>query len=305
MRKSKRGAALFDLLRDQPDQGVEALKVPKQVRHREMPAPPRKGIVSIPGRVAESLAVSESPVPSNVSHGSGIVAVDGDRIRLSLTSVTAAAVVFGGLVMVLGAFEIGRRVGASSGYNRGHSAGRESFVAETEDEIEAARRQSPATDLIQGLLQIPADDAEQSEPEKPAEQRADVVPRPLERLPVVTEEEADDLADSARMDSRKRSKWIRDYTYVVAQEFPRGRAEDAERAREFLAESGVLTEIVTYPSGSIQLITLQGYNRNDSTQRKMSEDRLKKVRAIGARYFRQGGGYKLEGYHKTLKDENW
>ena len=91
----------------------------------------------------------------------------------------------------------------------------------------------------------------------------------------------------------------------MAQEFTAGHADSARQAKAFLDGRGITTELVQYPSGSVQLITTQGYNRNDPTQRRLADELLNKVRAAGAEFFAQGGGYKLEGYFKTLKQDSF
>jgi hypothetical protein len=37
----------------------------------------------------------------------------------------------------------------------------------------------------------------------------------------------------------------------------------------------------------------------------MAEELLKKLHAVGSKYYAGGGGYKLEGYFKTLKSDRW
>lgn len=270
MPESKRGPALFDLLGEDEQKGEKALQVPAWWGHRSDAA----------NASGANAARDMAPVPESrsVSPGSrtSLLELEGDRIRVSFTSLTAAVAVFGGLVIVLVAFEFGRHVGNKAGFTRGHVAGRASFAADAADEIDVARRQPPATHLIQSLLEDANDRTGETE--------------------TVLQ---DDVETPAR------SNWIRDYTYIVAQGFPAGHEDDARRAQEYLVQHGVSTEWVQYPTGAIHLITTQGYNRDDSTQRKMADELLKKVRAIGILYFRAGGGYRLEGYFKALKDESW
>ena len=98
---------------------------------------------------------------------------------------------------------------------------------------------------------------------------------------------------------------MRDLTYIVAQEFAPGREEDARRAGAFVGERGIAVDIVRLDGGAMQLITLQGYNHKDAAQKKLADELLKKQRAAGAEYFASGGGYKLEGYYRTLKRDKW
>ena len=91
----------------------------------------------------------------------------------------------------------------------------------------------------------------------------------------------------------------------MAQEFARPGIGDIAKAQAFLAEHGIETAPVQYESGSVQLITTQGYNHQDPTQKLMANELLKKLHAVRAKYYAGGGGYKLEGYFKTLKRDSW
>ncbi len=303
MRKSKRGTALFDLLAEKDPRTVEALEAPPgtglrgQVAHAPEVKSPAAGIAGQGPALA--------PLQPGPPRGSA-VELEGERIRLTLTSWTAAIVAFVGIAVVILAFEIGRRFGDDAGFDRGHASGREAYLADTLDEIETARQQPPSTDLISSLLQVP-----EAKPERVVPDRAATpTERPAETTAARPESNRAKRATRPetvprQRTAKSRSNWIRDYTYIVAQEFSAGRDEDARRAQDFLGDNGVRTELVHYPSGSIQLITLQGYNRNDSTQKRMSQKLLDKVHSIGRNYFSQGGGYRLEGYFKKLKGESW
>ena len=63
--------------------------------------------------------------------------------------------------------------------------------------------------------------------------------------------------------------------------------------------------MVIQPGGSTQLITTQGFNRKDPAQKQMASAALEELHKIGKRFYAQGGGYKLEGYFKTLKGDGW
>ena len=99
--------------------------------------------------------------------------------------------------------------------------------------------------------------------------------------------------------------WVRDQTYIVVQEFPAANVEKARHAREFLGQRGVNTELVSLNNDTTLLIATQGYNHKDPAQKRLAEQLLEKVRTIGTQYYAAGGGYKLEGYYKTLKRDNW
>ena len=274
MPRSKRGPALFDLLSQ--DEATEPQT--DNLQERRDPGQESRDATGAAPSLPETASSPVKPREerSNAGGDGPFIELDGDRIRISLTSVTAAVAVFAAMVIALGVFEFGRRLGDQGGFKRGHATGRASYVADAVSDIEAARSQPPATELISDLLREPAADTAVAD--------------------AVTGEKA---ADSEGPD------WIQDHTYIVAQEFSAGRRDDAQRAREFLTEHGVATELVCYPSGAIQLITAQGYNREDRTQREMSDQLLEKVHDVGAQYFASGGGYKLEGYFKTLKGDSW
>jgi hypothetical protein len=224
-------------------------------------------------------------------HGGPLFELDGDRVRVSLTSLGVAAVVFAGLLLFSAAFALGRKAGDAPGYRRGYADGRASYQAEAVSEIEAARSEPPATHLLGDLVQEPA----QNEMTEHGRSEAPIVGGP----PVAR-------TSAASTDPESRApRWIRDYTYIVVQEFLPGREGDARRTQAYLAQYGVETELTRYASGAIQLITAQGYNRKDPTQRGLADELLERVQSLGAEYFASGGGYRLEGYFKTLKGDSW
>jgi len=276
MPRSKRGPALFDLLGKGEETDTESLKTPEWWSSGD---PPPDARVSAP--LTRENVPNPVPAPGTATGSTGgsarFIELDGGRIRLSFTSVLAAVAVFAALVFLLSAFEWGRWSGERDGFKRGHVAGRASYAAGTMDEIEAARRQPPATHVVSSLLR-----------------GADAVERN-------STDPAADMGGGAP----EQPRWIQDYTYIVAQEFSQGREDDARQAQAFLTQYGVATELVRYPSGSIQLITTEGFNRRNQTQRKMAEQRLRKLHTVGAKYFETGGRYKLEGYFKTFQGETW
>jgi hypothetical protein len=270
MPKPKRGRSLFDLLPEDDATTPDGSRVPqpwangeKQVADAKAAAvPPRPK----PDQRVGSRTGGKVETPAGPSR---FVELEGDRFRVSFTSLTAAVAVFAAVVVAITLFKIGDR----GGYARGYAAGRASYEAAAMSEIDAARSLPPATQLVEGLLAQPGEQQE-PEPIDGAGERA--VPR-----------------------------WIRDHTYVVAQEFPASSAPAADVVREYLAEHGIETELVRYPSGAIQLITREGYSLKDPTQREMAEQLLRRVHAVGSEYYAAGGGYKLEGYFKTLKGDSW
>lgn len=279
MAKRRRGQALFDLLTEDKEQTAQSLQTPVWWK-RSNPDPVRTKRATATKVVTTepSEAVEPEPEPEETSAPTSVVdetnvkpamwELDGDRMRLSLSSVGVAVVVFMALVMLLGSYELGRRRAADRAFALGYERGRDHYVAQAASEIEIARQQAPATDLIQGLLVSPTD------------------------------------TDGATNEAT-RTSWVRGYTYVVAQEFPSGYEEDAVRSQTYLARNGVAVELIRYPSGSMQLITTQGYNRTDPAQSVLADRLRDRVREVGAAFFASGGRYKLEGYFRTLKGDRW
>lgn len=270
--KTGRGPALFDLLptdqaeRTQPPDGPTASQ-------RGTSQKPAAGSVRLPGppdRVPSGALETTTPGRSREP----LVELDGDRIRFSFTSVTAAAAVFVLMGLLASVYWWGRSSGWQSGARRGFEEGQAAYSAAAISDIEAARRQPPATHVIGSLL---------------------------EEQPGIANNRPDGTMGNASAPSR----WVRDHTYVVVQEFVAGREEDARAARAYLAREGIETEIVAQPSGAMQLISAKGFNRSDPTQRQLADQLIRRVHELGAAYWASGGGYKLEGYFKTLKNDSW
>ncbi|MGD2110266.1 MAG: hypothetical protein PVI86_12865 [Phycisphaerae bacterium] len=266
----KRGRSLFELLpeRDEEDATLRAKPtVPYRERQRQRGDRGASGAGTRTDVEIGGAAAGDPP-----GEAVPFVEVDGDRVRVALTSVTGAVAVFGLLAVLFAAFHLGR----GSGYRRGYVEGRASFEADAVDEVEAARNLPPASHLVDGLL----DDVNEATGSSQA---------------------GDEVGEGALNGPR----WVRDHTYIVVQEFPDGNVEAADRAKGFLATRSIDTEIVRRPSGGVQLITTEGYNIKDPTQKRMAEALREKVHAAGAEYYRAGGGYRLEGYLKTLKRDDW
>lgn len=286
MAKPKHGPALFDLLTDDEREPAEALKVPRwwghegpRSRSRDTgPTSARLGLPRAP--VVPGLAV---PEPAPEPWLGTTLEMDGDRVRVTFTSVTLAAVIFALLALVIGVFALGRWSGAKGEFARGFDAGRTSYAADAMSEIEAARRQTPASEVIGSLLEEPRPASQPASPAAPAPSR--------------DEPSAVKLSGGVQ--------WIPGHTYVVAQEFSVGRRDDALKAEAFLAQHGIGSAVVGLQSGATQLITTTGFDRDDPAQRRLADDLLRNVRAAGAAYAAAGGGYKLEGYFRKLKGENW
>lgn len=270
MGKSKSGAALFDLLGEDESGKREIRRFAVRSSSDKT-----RSQTELPGRAETDFVVAASERAPGDRAGEVFPAVelDDERIRFSLTSFSAAAVVFVALVGALGVFELGRNLGGKAGFQRGVAAGRASYEAQANGEIEAARRMPANTKLVEDLL--------------------------LESSRSAAGQAATSVSNV------KRVAWIRGHTYIIVQEFTAGHDADVDRTKAFLAERGVETERIALASGSVQLVTTQGYNRSDPTQRTLADQLLKKVKSVGKSYFADRGGYRLEGYFKTLKSDSW
>ncbi len=286
MAKARRGPALFELLGEAGGQTLTTAKTP-----RWWSGGTRSGDrhASRAAR-AQAPALESKPGVTDASPpGEGIVNLRGDRVHISLTSVSAAVVVFLALGLVGGAYVIGGRAGDRAGFQRGYQTGRNA-VDPAADEVLAARSQTPATDVIAPLL---ANAPRGTEPAASRKSSADPVPRSTSASPNV-------VGTAARP-----AGWTRDFTYIVVQEFPTGAAEKSRLAQQFLEQRGIPTAVVSLPNGAVQLTTTQGFDHRDANERKLSDQFLGRIRALGSEFYAAGGGYRLEGYHKTLKRDQW
>ena len=266
MPKSKQGRALFDVLGDEESDNSTILKLP--------PAPGEHEVRESDS-VADVATIERLKI-ANAPDAGRLIELDHDRIRVSLTSKSAAVVFFVVLLLVVGVFEVGRRSGRDAGFSAGYRDGRASFAADAVGEIEAARAQPPSSHLVNGLLLTPA--------------------------------EAPETAPVAEQPSKVEGggpQWLRGYTYIVAQEFSAEHADHVADAQAYLAQQGIAATPVRFDNGSVQLITIQGFNRRVVAQRRMADELLEKLHAAGRKYYASGGGYKLEGYFKTLTGERW
>jgi len=210
--------------------------------------------------------------------GQPLVEVDDDCVRVSLTSVRTAIIVFVLIALVAGAFEIGQTRGHKTGFARGFEAGRASYAADTLTEIEAARLKPPSPDIASGLL-------------------AGAPATALQAYDEATGRDSSKDADGA--------SWVPGHTYIVAQGFSSGRESDARAAQAFLASRGIETTLVRFDSGAMQLITREGFNRTDAAQRALADRLLEQTHDAGTDYFASGGGYKLDGYFATFTGDRW
>ena len=75
-----------------------------------------------------------------------------DRLRISLTSLTTAVVVFAFAAVLLGAYELGRARGQRTGVVTGYQQAQRDAGDASEDELTQLRSQTPATDVVSALV---------------------------------------------------------------------------------------------------------------------------------------------------------
>ncbi|MFQ5413897.1 MAG: hypothetical protein ACE5E6_05510 [Phycisphaerae bacterium] len=297
MAKRRSGTALFDLL-GQPRGGTTELPTPGGTL-----APP--GSVQHPSRQSSAgssastgdvdrqscgtgAASSESadndvaalggPQSHTVGPSAGrMLEFDAARIRVSFSSWTAAVAIFLFVAVVMAAYEVGRRNGARANAVQSREASRRGLAGDALDDVQAARRMPPATDLLAAL--------ELADANAPAG-GAERVPPNAGALPPAAD-------------------WVPGQTYIVVQEFTAGSGDAAARAREFLHDRRIETVLVRTPAGSIQLITVEGFNRKDPEQAQRADALLARVRDAGTAYYDAGGRYRLQGYFKLYKRGRW
>ncbi len=286
MTKSKQpGPALFDLLGPTQEDVNRNLRVPDT----ERPTPSKPAEASpeqveraiVPGRQEPSTTPHERSAAPNRVGTRRLIQFDDECVHLSLTSLSAAIVVFVLMVGLLGVYELGRTNGQASGFGEGHRTGRASFEADAASEIEAARHKPPASHLVEGLLQSSAGQPGTSQTATPQSSAPD---NPGQRMAAA---------------------WVQGHTYVVAQEFAPQSKDDVRAAKSYLQTKGIDTATIKLDTGWFQLITTQGFDRSDPVQRDLADRLLAKVHRAGAAYYSGGGGYKLEGYFKTLRKRSW
>lgn len=282
----KRGTPpLFELLQGNRFRRGDAQRPDLRVVHSEVELDEEVSDTSNPVRLAYNEETTVNPGGKQSA-----VQFLGDRLHVSLTPLTAAFGVFVISLLVLGAILIGQRRGEKAAELRAASLASLPGGEGEVDAIETVRQQPPASHLVESLLDSHA---------KPAP-----LQRESERSPSKVAPTAKALPP-VEPTAGPRQGWVRDYTYIVAQEFASGRDDDARRAQEFLGTRGFAAQVVKLDGGALQLITLEGYNHKDPAQKKRADEILKRQRAIGVEYFASGGGYTLEGYYKTLKRDQW
>lgn len=276
MARTKHGPSLFEVMRPEAP-GRDAAEVPRRNRWhflREWFGDGRGGPVEEPA--TETIAESGVVEPDDPAmRGGPRLAIRGRHLTVSLTSREAAIAVFSMIILLFVVFAAGDRLGQAD-YQRGFADGRASAGTPV-DEIVELQSRPPTPGLVDGLLVGSAG-------------------APASR----------DAARRAAVPSAESNgAWTPGFSYVVAQEFAADRKDDAIKAQAFLRENGVAAEMVTLSSGRIQLITVQGFQSKDASQKTAADALLKKVHDLGAKYFAAGGGYRMQGYWKTFKGDRW
>jgi len=278
MSKPRQGPALFDLIpeKKQPD-AHRILRIPGAWSEEEAAAEQLERVEAPVG--APSATGSEAVPDARGGFLGSALRMDGQRITLSVTSYGAAIAMFLVLVVLSAAFTLGQRSGVRSGYQL--AVEQTQANGSGQDELETARQAAPVPGLVAPLVERPGAAVVEA-PAKPVAK-----PSALPEVPAVPQ------------------SWQRDHTYVVAQEFSATKAQDAAVALSFLAKHGIDTAMIPQSGGGVWLMTLQGFNHKDPMQKKQSDQLLEKVRSVGKSYYAQGGGYRMEGYFKTLKGDHW
>jgi len=208
------------------------------------------------------------------------IELDGSRLRISLTSFSAAIIIATGLMLLVVSF----RIGQDRGHDRGYQAGRASYSAEVGDEIELLRQGPPNRELLAGLQQ-PASGADEPRPSRSS---------------------ARFMVDPGQASVSAGPAWVRGHTYITVQGFAAGSGDDAEQAQAFLAEHGVDTAIIPLTGGLRLLVTTQGYNHNDPAQRHLNDELNLLVRSLGLVYRKAGGRYNWDDtYFRKLESDSW
>lgn len=267
MAKSKTGPALFDLIDDSDGfTGIQGQSLPRPLRKDTTGVLAQQQVLDVPIRPDKPRRTA----PKTVGAKPPIMAIDDDRLVISLGTVQAGLALFALLILVVASYEIGRQGGVASGIKEGYVAGRQSFEAGAISDIESARAAPPQSELVSPLLA-----------------------------------EGGGLVEPGRNERVRTPRWIPGHTYVVIQNFGSGHQADAERARDFLADYGIESVIVGEEDAGQKLVTATGFDRRDAAQRKLSDSQLERVQQAGKDFFASGGKYRLEGYLDTFKAGEW
>jgi hypothetical protein len=299
MTRPKSAPALFEVLDKAQRRGGPKIKVPPWLYRKrrrsaeppglfdaERPEEPAAGERAAPALEKAAPSPEEAAPLPDVGGSTRFFEYDGRLIRLRFTSFSAAIAIGCVMLLAIAAYKLGSNNGFNRGQRSGFVAGQQAYLAETYDEIQAARSRPPQSELVQSLQ--PGADERLAEPQ-PA--MASVETGSTELAP-------DDTGS-------RPATWIEGNTYVVVQNFSADCGDDVRQSQAFLALHGVETAVVQRDNGRSQLVTVQGFNRRDEAQNRLANELLERVREVGKMYWEAGGRYKFEGYFKLRKGDTW
>ncbi len=283
MAKTKQGPALFELLKGTREHRADA--------RRQAPGEPPQDEVLVREDRRESRTppglppgTGESTRPPVESKERSFCEVSGGCVRFSLTQRAATIVLAVVVLALVGMFYVGYHLGEV----RGKEKGRRAVQARVADEIEEARRAAPTRNLFDGIGNDPTAAVTGRGGEPPARGPAAAVGGNYV---------AHDVS------------WVSGHNYIVVQDFKSDAWSDAVRAREFLEENGVGTTILELERSETykyRLMTVTGFNLDDTVQKKLADEYLNKVRDIGQAYSEGGGRYDFQSaYFKKLTGNHW
>jgi hypothetical protein len=280
MPKSRNSPALFELLGGRRQDSREAV-VPRQPQWLNAGGGSRVDVLADSFRVEGTHPrIARDEEAEARLRASPLFELDGPQLRISLTSKTGAIALFAAGVVLLGVYAGGRQMGKSAALAQlGGVQPEEAALSE----LDSVRNSAPSSQAISDLL----------------------VAAPGSNFTGRTGESLSGNRQPASPSSKSAGSWTRGLTYIVAQGFSPGQLEDARKAQQYLEKHGVNATPVTMKSGDVLLIANHGYNWDEPTQKKASDELKDRIRAIGEKYFKSGGRYRLEGYPKTLTGDSW
>lgn len=192
----------------------------------------------------------------------------GDRIRFSLSTVSLAMVLFAAIVVVAGAFGIGRYLGKQA--------------------VLPADVQQAGLDLDEQFRDL-------------REQPAD--PDVIEDLDRVTDSLLIEQTRQIREQHQGQDGFIDDLNYIWIERF--NSHNDARAGQTYLSESGVASTVVQQ-NGKWLLISKDGFDYRVPQEKQACRQLSELIRQIGKQYFKSGGRYRFDGFvKKKLAGHDW
>jgi hypothetical protein len=239
--KSKNALALLEVLRRE-DMKAEA----------GAPNDSSTGQTAPPPATQVSVATGDSP--------QALVRPEGDRLKFSVSTLTLAMVLFAALVLLAGAFALGRRLGYGSGLQA--AADRAQMIAD--DEFLDLREQPPSPGVLQDL---------------------DVVTDAVNR----------EHAQQRRTAHAGQVGFIDDLNYVWIETFETQGAATA--AREYLKNKEIESTLIEN-GGKWVLISREGFDYRLPEEKAACQRLSARVREVGQQYLEAGGRYGFKCYAK-------